>query len=93
MAKIYLPSKGKKKKHTQTNNLFFFKFDVYFGNLQVWGPNLQVFLDFFSKPPDLHVMEVGRSKHVKELITNKIRIFLNESTFLSMFSFLAKIIQ
>ena len=82
MAKIYLPSKGKKETLKQIM-FFFFYFDVYFGNLQVWGPNLQVFLDFFSKPPDLHVMGVGRSEHVKELITNKIR----------MFSFLAKIIQ
>ena len=30
-------------------------------SLQVWGPNLQVFLGFFPKPPDLHVMGVGRS--------------------------------
>ena len=57
-------SQGTKKVKKKTLNqiiCWFFLFDAYFGNLQVWGPNLQVFLDFFSKPPDLHVMGVGRS--------------------------------
>ena len=35
----------------------------------------------------------NKEKHVKESIKNKIGIFLNESMFLGMFSFPAKIIQ
>ena len=35
--------------------MLFLLFDTYF-------ENLQVFLDLFSKPPDLHVTGVGRSE-------------------------------
>ena len=48
-----------------------FLFDAYFWNLQVWGPNLQVFLGFFSKPPDLHVMGVERSVVMLSFLKHK----------------------
>ena len=40
---------------------FYFHFTHILENLQVSGPNLQVFLGFFARSPDLHVLEVGRS--------------------------------
>ena len=50
------------KVYSKTNNLSLFLFDAYFLSLQVWDPHLPVFWGgFFSKPPDLHVMGVGRS--------------------------------
>ena len=41
--------------------IFWVLFDTLFGELQVWGPNLEVFGGFLSNTPDLHGLGVGRS--------------------------------
>ena len=72
--------------------MLFLLFDTYFENLQVWGSNLQVFLDLFSKPPDLHLTGVGRCEIeiwfivVCTLIDNEYASLLFSQTFFRIVS-------